>query len=434
MNHYKEVDTIIYSLSPNERAILPFLHLNSIAKIVDSSKLDETSVKRALEFLSNKNLVKISYSSKKIVSIGDNGVLYLKNELPERRLLNALATEKELSFKQAREKANLSDNELSIALGVLKSKALISLSQDKIILNAKEAEISKKFLEEKLLEALPIDFSDIRDEQRLAVENLKKRKDIIRIEETKEMAYEITDLGNEILQSLDKVKEASDMIEYLTPKIIKDESWKGKKFRHYDIKSRVPSLSGGKRQPYYSFLQEVKETLISLGFEEASGPLVEDNFFNSDALFMPQNHPARGIHDLYFVKPQYGDLSKYRNLLKAVKKVHEHGGKTGSEGWKAKFSEKLSSRLILRSQGTAISARILADKPKIPGKYFAIARCFRPDVIDASHLAEFNQMEGIVIDKKVSFKELLGLLQKFAEKLTGSKNCLLYTSPSPRDS
>jgi phenylalanyl-tRNA synthetase alpha chain len=149
--------------------------------------------------------------------------------------------------------------------------------------------------------------------------------------------------------------------------------------------------------------------------------MVELSLFNSDALFMPQDHPARGIHDLYFIKPEYGNLSKYKTILKNIKETHENGWKTGSEGWKIKFSEKESSRLVLRSQGTAISARILANKPKIPGKYFAIARCFRPDIIDASHLAEFNQMEGIVIDKSVNFKNLLGMLKVFAEKMTGSK-------------
>jgi phenylalanyl-tRNA synthetase alpha chain len=206
----------------------------------------------------------------------------------------------------------------------------------------------------------------------------------------------------------------------LTPEILRNQAWKGKQFRHYDIESNVPAICGGKRQPYADFLNEVRENLIALGFEESKGPLVETNFFNADALFMPQNHPARGIHDLYFVKNRQGSLAEYKKIVSAVKKMHEQGGQ-GSEGWKVPFSEKESEKLVLRSQGTAVSARILAGKPKIPGKYFSIARCFRPDVADASHLTEFNQLEGIIIDKSVNFKQLLGLLKMFAEKIANTK-------------
>jgi len=418
----KEVDSIIQQLSPNERAIIPYLHFNDVAKISEHSKLDETSIKRSLEYLANKNLVEIKMTFRKLVSLGDNGVLYLKHELPERRLLNALASEKDkkATLKESKEKSKLSDNEFSIALGVLKSKALITMSENVISLTAKEYEIGKKFPEEKFLEILPIEFEKLAEEQKYALDKLKSRKDIVRTEEIREIGYIITDLGKELLKQTEKIKEAAHLIETLTPEMIRSESWKGKQFRHYDITSKVPSVVGGKRQHYYGFLQEVRENLTSLGFEEAQGPLVESSFFNCDALFMPQDHPARGIHDLYFVKGT-ADLSKYKKIISEIKKVHENGGKTGSEGWKVPFSEKLSSELILRSQGTAISARILSSNPKIPGKYFAMARVYRPDIIDASHHTEFNQLEGIVIDKSLNFRNLLGLLKKFAEKMTGSK-------------
>jgi len=418
----KEIEQLIQTLSPNERIILQYLQLGSVSKISKELKIDDTAVKRALEYLANKNIVKIELKQSKIITLGDNGALYFKHELPERKLLNALANErdKKLTLKNAREKSNLSENELSISLGVLKGKELISLSDDIISLTAKEHEIGKKLPEEKFLEILPINFSQLSDEQKFAFENLRKRKDIVRLEETKELSYEITHLGNELLKNLDKVKEASNLIETLTPDILMAEAWKNKKFRHYDITSKVPSISGGKQQPYYEFLQDTREHLLSLGFKEAEGPLVELSFFNSDALFMPQDHPARGIHDIYFVKQQ-GDISKYRKLVNEVRKAHENGGKTGSEGWKTEFSEKIASKLVLRSQGTAVSARILSQPHEMPGKYFSIARCYRPDIIDASHNTEFNQIEGIVIDESLNLKNLLGLLKSFAENMAGSK-------------
>jgi len=413
----KEIDELISSLSPIERAIVPFLESKNVSAIASQSKLDESSVKRALEFLANKEIIKLEIKARKQVVLGNNGIIYLKQELPERRLLNVLTEEKILTFKDAKKKAELSEHELAVALGVLKGKSVAEVSKDKITLVAKEP--TKKMPEEKFLEELPLEFEKLNSEQKHSLEQLKNRKDIVRVEETKEMIFEATSKGKTLIENSEKIKAVS-FVESLTPEMLSEEKWKGKRFRKYDITSKVPSIFGGKRQPYLAFLQEVREELAALGFEEASGPLVELSFFNCDALFMPQNHPARGIHDLYFVKPEYGDISSYTKLVKSVKAVHETGGNTGSEGWKVPFSEKESSRLVLRSQGTAISARILASKPKIPGKYFAIAKCYRPDIIDAGHHTEFNQLEGIIIDKNVNFKNLLGMLKLFAKKITGT--------------
>jgi phenylalanyl-tRNA synthetase alpha chain len=412
-----DIDSIILELSPIEKSILPYLHLKDIVKISRESKQPDVAVKRALEFLSNKSLVTLESKSKKIVALNTNGILYLKHELPERRLLNFLAKNKKISLKDAKEKSKLED-EFGIALGTLKGKAFISLENNLIILTAKESEIEKKFPEEKFLSELPLDLDNLNSEQKFCLEKLKSRKEMIKIEDFNDLSFNLTAKGNELLKNLGKVKQLK-VVESLTPEMLRTGEWKNKVFRKYDIGSRVPAISGGKRQPYNEFLKEVRENLISLGFEEAKGPLVETSFFNCDALFMPQNHPARGIHDLYFVKGK-GDLSEYKKAVANVKKMHESGG-AGSEGWKVSFSEKESERLVLRSQGTAVSARILAGNPKIPGKYFSIARCFRPDVIDASHHTEFNQLEGIVIDKSVNFRQLLGMLKTFAEKMTGTK-------------
>jgi phenylalanyl-tRNA synthetase alpha chain len=145
-------------------------------------------------------------------------------------------------------------------------------------------------------------------------------------------------------------------------------------------------------------------------------------FFNCDSLFMPQDHPAREIHDIYFVKnPEYGNLDQYQDYLENIKETHENGWKTGSTGWNYQFSKEESARLILRSHGTAISARTLIGKNLlVPGKYFSIARCFRPEVTDRTHLTEFNQVEGIVVGENLTLRNLLGVLERFAIELAGA--------------
>jgi phenylalanyl-tRNA synthetase alpha chain len=159
-----------------------------------------------------------------------------------------------------------------------------------------------------------------------------------------------------------------------------------------------------------------------LGFKEMTGPPVELMFFNCDALFMPQDHPAREIHDIYFVKTdRQGDLGEYRHFVEPVAETHENGWKTGSTGWGHRYSRDEALRLILRSQGTALSARTLVSKDlQIPGKYFSIVRCFRPDQVDRTHLTEFNQVEGIVIGADLSLRDLLGVLERFAVDIAGA--------------
>jgi phenylalanyl-tRNA synthetase alpha chain len=204
--------------------------------------------------------------------------------------------------------------------------------------------------------------------------------------------------------------------------MIKSGKWRNMRLRKYDIKTPVAKVWAGKKQPYLRFLDKLKEKLVSLGFIEMEGPIVEFMFFNCDALFMPQDHPAREIHDIYYLKsPSHGELSTYSTLIKNVKATHEKGWKTNSKGWGYNFSLRDTKRLILRSQGTALSVRMLInERIEIPGKYFSIARCYRPDIVDRTHLTEFNHVEGIVLGKKLTFKDLLGILKMFAIETAGA--------------
>jgi len=137
---------------------------------------------------------------------------------------------------------------------------------------------------------------------------------------------------------------------------------------------------------------------------------------------MPQDHPAREVHDLFYLKdPNKGDLSIWNGTVDRVEETHENGDKTGSKGWRYAYSRQEAARLIMRSHGTALSVRAMLSKNvKIPGKYFAVARCYRPDPLDKTHLMEFNQVEGIIIDPDLNLRNLLGVLEMFAKEIAGA--------------
>jgi phenylalanyl-tRNA synthetase alpha chain len=212
----------------------------------------------------------------------------------------------------------------------------------------------------------------------------------------------------------------------LSQQMLETGSWKGKTFRSYNVKTPPTRLTPGRSNPYAKFLENVKDKLASLGFEEFDGPLVETEFWNSDALFMPQFHSARDIHDSYSLSDPaiVGEIAKAKSIeepwLSNVASAHENGGKTGSRGWSYTFDREFTRRLILRSQGTVLSAKTL-PRAKIPGKYFGIVRCFRYDRVDATHLPDFYQTEGIVLGETVNLRTLLGMLDRFAREVAGAK-------------
>jgi len=431
----KDVDKVIETLNPDERIILPYLKLGSLKKICEKSGLDETKILRALQFLSNKNIVKLKTEEKKIIDLGDNGIIYLKNGLPERRLLSLLVEKNILELEEAKKESKLSENEFKAALGALKDKAIIELKQGKIILTAKKEEITKKSLEELLIENLPLNLDDLKPEQKLAYENLKKRKDIIRTEGKKEVLIELTKLGEELAEKdLSKIS----LLENLTPEMIKEGAWKGKKFRRYDIKSKVPEIYGGKRHFVSQAIDYARKIWTELGFKEMSGNLTQTGFWNFDALFTAQDHPVREIQDTFYISGIKGKLPE-KKIVEAVKKSHESGVE-GSKGWQYKWQEEEAKKVILRTHTTCLSAHTLAELGKLKpeerkGKFFALGKCFRNDTVDWKHGFEFNQTEGIVVDEQANFRHLLGYLKEFAKKMGYEKirfrpHYFPYTEPS----
>jgi phenylalanyl-tRNA synthetase alpha chain len=135
-----------------------------------------------------------------------------------------------------------------------------------------------------------------------------------------------------------------------------------------------------------------------------------------------QDHPAREVSDIYYIKePKYGDISGHMDVVERIKATHENGWQTGSTGWGYKYAFEVAQRLILRGHSTCLSVRTLKSSVlQVPGKYFSIARVYRPEVIDRTHLSEFNQIEGIIVGSDLNLRDLLGVLGRFAMEIAGA--------------
>lgn len=314
---------------------------------------------------------------------------YLRYGLPERNLAEALRTGP-LTLGEASRKVK----NLNIALQWGKKRGWIEIQGGRICLVNPPEEVPEEEALSKIARGESVDESMVKilAERKLVV----KQSDLLR--KLKELE------GKEVTN--------------LTPDLIRTGFWRNVRFRPYNVEVPGKKVYPGKRQPYNEFLSNLRQKLVELGFREMSGTIIETEFWNYDALYQPQNHPARDWFSTFYIKTTLrGELPR---IAREVKRAHEKGI-AGSSGWGYKWDPIKAVRLMPRAHGTALSARTLAKGPEIPGKYFAISRCFRPDVVDAFHGVEFNQVEGIIVDDTLTFKNLLGILEMFSKEVAGAE-------------
>jgi phenylalanyl-tRNA synthetase alpha chain len=369
-----------------------------------------------------------------VVSLSEQGQACVTQQLPELRLWATLTAQGAVSIRELQQRDDLSAAEAGAAFGALKRRDVL-LIEGQFAHLAKNADINDWVARQRFVEKI-----GATGETRVATLSTeeqdwlsdKRLRDLFVFKETKVRSYQLTPAG---LALRELAVVAKDELSRLTPLMLKDGSWQGKRFRRYNI-GLPPRLLAGARNPYRRFLDRTKQTLLGLGFEEMRGSLVENEFWNMDALFMPQFHPAREIHDAYFVQEPTHAQSVAEPYLSNVAAAHEGASLIGSKGWGYHFDRQRTKRLILRSQGTALSARTLAAQPKIPGKYFSMARCFRYDAVDATHAPDFFHVEGIVLGQQITLRHLLGMLSLFALEMAQAKEVKAtpgyypYTEPS----
>src|SRR5439155_17029231 len=359
------------------------------------SRLEIAQVGSALGRLQIKGLVGISARVPRTeVSLTETGLRYFQHYTPMVRIISALKkasdTGAQLTIRDIQTREKLDSSEVSEAIGELKQEGVIGITAGGIVeptgRSSSTAELLQKLI--RFLHEGTKPLLDVTTPEQAVIKKFSQKRgkpnEPFRVDERESRRFGLTENGRVIARQL--LKEGTrNEITLLTPEMLKDGSWRNKRFRKYTISLQPARIAAGKKHPYREFLDLVKAKLVSMGFEEMRGGLIENEFWNMDALFMPQFHPARETHDVYFVKKPRHSAPIPEPFLSQVAAAHEHGGRTGSSGWGYTFDRMRTRRLVLRSQGTSVSARTLASTPHVPGKYFSIARCFRYDQVDATH-------------------------------------------------
>lgn len=369
----------------------------SLFQIANSLGMGPEGLMRPLSSLEEKGLVKKEVRTTSSISLTEEGKKYLEIGLPEMRVYTKALAGKGIQ--------DLAEDERQFGLKWAKQKGLVEIAQGK--LTPRKAipqdikSYSSSYLHEKSNSPELI-------QRGLASEKIQR-----------EIILELTKSGME-------ADFTSEGIGKLTAEMIRTGSWKGKRFKEYDVSIPAKEAHSGKAHPLTLAIEKIRRIFAEMGFEEMQGNYVESAFWNFDALFQPQDHPARELADTFYLEGS--EPLPEKKLVERVKKAHE-------SGWGYKWSEKEAQRRVLRTHTTAMSARYLASMKSTPKKYFAVGRVFRNEATDYKHLAEFNQVEGIVAWENATFKDLLGLLKEFYSKLGFKKikfrpSYFPYTEPS----
>jgi len=404
----------------------------SVKGIMEISGLAHAAAMRAALSLKTRKLTKIHEEQRTTLALSKEGKHHARKGLPERRLIQAVAElGGEATVEEATRKAGLERKFLTIALGWLRRKGWATVKK-RFLKLSKKPEVGK---DEKLLQLLdeegPQTVENLSGELQDAVSTLKSRG-LVEIDRETLRELELTDAGWELVKKGIKIVEE---ISQLTPELIMTGKWRKVKLRHFNVTAPGSPVYPGKIHPLQQMIQRVKEAFLEMGFTEIRGPIVETAFWNFDALFQPQDHPAREMMDtFYLAQPRKGGLPE-RSVVDAVAKTHKNGWITGSRGWEYSWSHEEAKRLILRTHTTSVTIRYLADHKEPPVKVFSVDRAYRNEKVDYKHIPEFHQIEGIVMDRGVTLRDLMGTLKEFYLKLGLRKvqfwpGYFPYTEPS----
>ena len=400
-----------------------------VDQIVEASGLAHSAVMRAALSLKAKRLTDIQEKRETRVALNEEGKSHAKMGLPERRLIHSLIKlGGEAPINAVVEQIALEKQFKAIALGWLRRKGWATIERREHTLKApKEPPMG---IDEGLLSLLaergPIIMDELSEELQNAVPVLKRRN-LLKIDEKVVRELELTSNGWERIKAgIEIVEEVSQ----LSPELIRTGRWRQARLRRFDVTAPGPVVYPGKIHPIQQIIQRVKEIFTEMGFTEIRGPIVEMAFWNFDALFQPQDHPAREMHDTFYLDhPREGRLPS-RRIVDAVAKTHENGWTTGSRGWEYVWSPEEARKLILRTHTTAVTIRYLAEHKDPPVKVFSVDRVYRNEKVDYKRLAEFHHIEGIIMDKDVTLRDLIGTLREFYLKL-GLKRVQFWPSYFP---
>ncbi len=343
------------------------------------------NVMRPAQWLEEEGLVEIEEERKKSYRITSSGKKALEEGLPEEKVLEKVAGG-ESSIEQVKSLGDSAD----LGIGKAREKGLIEIEDGVLHLTGEGEDMLEEEHEEMRVLRTVEEDGGVDDDA--AAELLDRG--LVEEDEGVKRTVLLTEKGRGI--DISGVEEAFDV--------------------------EVPSKNAlvGRKHFAREVYEYIRRVWVEMGFQEMNGPIVVPSLLNFDALYTPQDHPARELHDTFFLDdPEKSDIEPYGSTVGWIKKTHEDGWETGSSGWDYNWSEEESRNNVLRTHTTSVSAKTLwgLEEEDLPAKFFSVDRNFRNETVTWKNIPEFYQTEGIVVGKELNFQHLLGYLEAFFRKL-----------------
>jgi phenylalanyl-tRNA synthetase alpha chain len=411
---------------PIERSILNSLSNNDhvgAQSLAASTGLSIDQIRRGIEWLKFKNLISIDESSTQRVFVGSDGIEAAKKGLPERRLVNSLK-EGKVTISEVLASGAIKNEEINAAIAGARRNQWIQLVEGKMVPTPL---IDKKSPEEIFIENLlksaggeeggGAEISKLTEEEKRILEQLKRRPNYIEIKEEKESRISLTDAAKQkIIPTLNQGKKLEHRL--LTTELITSGKWKDVNFSALDVEAPTPAIYAGRRHPMIEIIEEIKEIFVGLGFSEIEGPVIQTGFWNFDALFTPQDHPAREMQDTFYISaaqmqqqpPPPPPIPATKDQISKISRVHK-------ERWNRQWDVQEAHRLVLRTHTTPVTIQHLAKVKSDVGRFFSVGRVFRNEKVSYKHLVEFHQVEGVSTSEEASLRDLMGLQKEFYARM-----------------
>jgi len=412
-------------LPPNQFALLRHLAGRkepcTVGEIAEATGVDQSLIAAAAKELDEHGWVKLEETPYEEVTLLEEGKAFLQSgeKLPEIRMYEVLAEEGPLSLPDLAGRLGIDPGDVGKALRFLFSKKLGK--KEKGVLAAAGARPNLDDFED--LELLARIHAEERGALRLAPGEGKalgnalselSARGFVKVRPRVERTVALTGAGRDEIEAGLQTKEE---VTQLSPELLAEGGWRDVTFRPYDVTLDSADVFPAKPHPFRRILEEARRAFLNLGFEEIRGPVVESAFWDFDALFQPQDHPAREMQDTFYVNRPGRFSLPAREIVEKVREIHENGGDTGSIGWRYRWDEETARRVVLRTHTTAATVYAVKQNPEPPRKVFLVGRVFRREKIDYKHLPEFFQVDGVVIDEKATLSALLGTLTEFYRQM-----------------
>ena len=359
-----------------------------------STQLSPDQIRRGIEWLKLKNFAIVTESQSSVISLGKNGIESLEKGLPERRLLDLL--------KSGPKKLSDLQKELGFvfgpSMGLARKNNWVEATSDQISIKNSPSELpGEKTLKLIGNEKVTKDKLDITD-----LSALLKRPDFVIEDIIKSKKISLSDSAQSI-----ELSEATGGI---------------------DVEAKVPQVFVARTHPLKDTIDEIREIFVTLGFSEIFGNMTQSSFWNFDALFTPQDHPARELQDTFYLDKINAKKIGTPEQIRKVSESHK-------KNWRYQWDINEARKMVLRTHTTCVTIKHLAENKPDEARIFSLGRVFRNEKVSYKHLVEFNQIEGVVVGKDASLRNLMGIQREFYKRIGITKikfwpTFFPYTEPS----